>query len=98
MNDSQDPLDALASYYGRLHTTPVPVIALKSPMRWWEPVGGLAAGAALVLFVVAIGSGQKPSIPLGAAPLLERQMEQAGLTVEKPKPLWRTDRGASWHA
>ena len=91
----EDPIQYLQAHYGRLREVPMPPIQVHAPFRWFEVVGGLAAGAAAVLIVVSVCLSGQSAQPTGGA-LIEHQMRGAGLTLAELQPEIQAEMGGQW--
>lgn len=92
-----DPIRKLEAHYRAQSIAPFPDIRIKAPMRWYEPVGGLAVGIAVVFVAIsACRAGVGPANAPGGS-LLQRQMHSAGLVPVEPDKPRRAQRMGQWH-
>jgi hypothetical protein len=92
----EDPVEKLQRYYSRLHQLAIPITNLTPKVRWWEVAGGLATGAAAVVFAVSLCLSSPGIAPAQGGHLLEQQMRSAGLSLEPELPPRRAQGDARW--
>src|SRR5437016_4842470 len=95
--NSEDPIQHLEAHYRRLQGKPAPDLRARTPFRWWEAAGGLAAGAAVVVLAVTMSLSTQSPPSTGPSPILESQMRSAGLLQSPPAHLRHAQLEGTWH-
>jgi hypothetical protein len=97
MMNPEDPIQSLEAHYRALQGLPVPALSVRKPMRWYEAVGGIAAGIAAVFIAVSTClAGSSPAKSSGGA-LLQSQMRSAGLVQDEPQTVKHAQAEGPWH-